>query len=100
MKLKNNALQEELNASMAKNTSLQAEVDSLKIKYDQQGKDMINMARNYSDLVTERDTLKKEKKALEKKVQDLQETISVYTRNLFGSSSETMHDLNNPSLPL
>ena len=26
---KNNALQEELNASMAKNTSLQAEVDSL-----------------------------------------------------------------------
>lgn len=91
---KNNALQEELNASMAKNTSLQAEVDSLKIKYDQQGKDMINMARNYSDLVTERDTLKKEKKALEKKVQDLQETISVYTRNLFGSSSETMHDLN------
>ena len=63
---KNNALQEELNASMAKNTSLQAEVDSLKIKYDQQGKDMVSIARNYSDLVTERDALKKEKSVLEK----------------------------------
>ena len=90
----NNALQVELNALKVKNASLQAEFDSLEIKYDQQGKDMVSIARNYSDLVTERDALKKEKSVLEKKIQALQETLSFYARNIYASSSETMHNLN------
>ena len=76
------------------NSELQSALDKLQTRYDQQAKDMLNVARAYSDLETERDTLKKENARLEKELEHAKETAAVYARLHFKTGTETVPVVN------
>ena len=74
----------------AENSELRSSLENLQAKYDQQAIDMVNMARGYSDLKTERDTLSKENIRLEKELEHQKEVTAVYARMIFKTGTESV----------
>lgn len=73
-----------------KNVELQSTLDSLDARYDQQCRDMVNMARSYSEMQSERDILKAENARLEKELKKAQSNAAIYARLVFMSGTETV----------
>ena len=74
--------------------TLQANFDTLQMKYDQQSKDMTAMGRQYANVEKKNQDLSRELEAVKKTLKHEIEKNSVLTQAMFGSKAETMPDMN------